>query len=77
MTGIVEMNVLASVFIIIVILIRPILICKLPKRCFTVLWMISALRLIIPFSVQIDYSYNQSHQISGSLTDNTAQNYSE
>ena len=52
--SLVQMSVSASVLILAIAIIRPLLIGKLPKRIFVVLWGVVLLRLLIPFAIPVD-----------------------
>jgi len=53
-----EMSFSGAVFIIAVAIVRAVLINRIPKKTFLVLWEISFLRLLIPFSIPFMFSIN-------------------
>lgn len=50
-----KMSFLASILIILIIILRSILINRLPKIVFVLLWHIVILRLLIPFDLPLEY----------------------
>jgi len=72
-----EMTLMSSSFIIIVIIIRALIIYKIPKKTFMILWYIALFQLLIPFSIPsqisilnlIDSSNNVSELLTISLSD--------
>ncbi len=57
----------ASVMILVIIVLRLLLLKRLPKRCFRILWILALLRLLIPFS------FNFEVEIEAQQTANPAQ----
>lgn len=54
-----DMTASASVLIVCTVILRAIFIHRLPKQTFTVLWLIAALRLLIPFSAPVNLGIPQ------------------
>ncbi|MCM1050014.1 MAG: M56 family metallopeptidase [Clostridiales bacterium] len=54
--SILDMSLAGAVFIIAVVVVRVMLINRIPKRAFLVLWEIAFLRLIIPFTIPFRFS---------------------
>jgi len=72
MTSLFEINLSASILVIILIIIRAVLKNRLPKRFFASVWAVVILRLIIPFSVPVeipsvspDYSIPMIDRLNG------------
>lgn len=56
MLNVFQMSASGAVMISVIIILRATLLHKLPKRTFNVLWFVTALRLVLPFSVPSVYS---------------------
>lgn len=54
--GLVQRSIYGGILILIIIAVRVLLLDKLPKRTFPVLWGIALLRLLVPFSVASVFS---------------------
>lgn len=51
-----QMSVAGGVLILFIVLIRALAIHRLPKTTFLALWMIAALRLLLPFSIPLTFN---------------------
>ena len=58
MVGLVERSILAAELIFGIIILRAVLLKKLPKISFQIMWAIVALRLLLPFSLMFPKSWN-------------------
>lgn len=56
------MSISASVLIVVVIIIRVLLIHRLPKRMFTYLWAVVTLRLVVPFYISVPISIAETEK---------------
>lgn len=60
MTTLLSMTVSASVVIAVIIVIRSLFVHRLPKRLFVILWTAAALRMLVPFSVSVNISHENT-----------------
>ena len=69
---ILKMSFMASILIVLIVMIRMLAIHKLPKKLFTILWGIVLFRLVIPFSIPVNFlSQKNSESILQRTMDST------
>ena len=54
--NIVQMTISASVLIVAIVIVRSIMLHKVPKKTFIVLWAVTVARLLVPFSIPSKFS---------------------
>ena len=60
-----QMSILGSLLIIFITLLRRLLINKIPKMAFSLLWIIAALRLVMPFTITLPFNIITMPKIQG------------
>ena len=72
--SLVQMSFLGSFLILCILIIRTLLIHKLPKTAFLVLWKIAALRLLMPFSIALPFQLLPTDMIEVAMAEAIAPN---
>lgn len=61
-----KMSFAGAVLILVILVVRAILVNKLPKQTFLLLWLVAVLRLLLPFSIASDFSvYTLAERLAG------------